>query len=181
MNAFKKILDILCLLAKWISAICLFAMLVVSLIEIVRRYIFGLSFIWADEFIRYSIVVVASIGGASCYRVIDGLVSFDLLQTHVYGKTRLYLDIFVNTIVLGFSAFILKNAIQTVMTPSIVKQVSIGLGISMKYPYMAIVLGMGLLILLALERYFKIVESYKNGEFEHKNRNAITEGGEKEC
>ncbi len=177
MKAIEKFLDILCLIAKWVSAVCLFLMLVVSLVEIVRRYIFGLSFIWTDEFIRYSIVIVASIGGASCYRIMGGLVSFDLIQTHVFGKTRLYLDLVVNTIVLGFAAFVLQNAIQTVGTPSIVKQISIGLGISMKYPYMAIVLGMGLLVLLALEKYYTIIKSYKAGEFE-KGYVPASEGGE---
>lgn len=177
MKAIEKFLDILCLIAKWVSAVCLFLMLVVSLVEIVRRYIFGLSFIWTDEFIRYSIVIVASIGGASCYRIMGGLVSFDLIQTHVFGKTRLYLDLVVNTIVLGFASFVLQNSIQTVGTPSIVKQISIGLGISMKYPYMAIVLGMGLLVLLALEKYYTIIKSYKAGEFE-KGYVPASEGGE---
>lgn len=181
MKIIEKILDILCLAAKWISAICLFLMLVVSLVEIVRRYVFGLSFIWTDEFIRYSVVVVAAIGGASCYRMVDGLVSFDLVQTHVFGKVRLYLDLVVNTIVLVFSAFVLENAIQTVATPSIVKQISIGLGISMSYPYMAIVLGMALLVLIALEKYYVIFKKYKAGEFEKGYTPAITEGGEKEC
>ena len=178
MKVIEKILDILCLIAKWISAICLFLMLVVSLVEIVRRYIFGLSFIWTDEFIRYSIVIVASIGGASCYRMIGGLVSFDLVQTHLFGKARLALELVINTVVLGFVGFILKNAIKTVGTPSIVKQISIGLGISMKYPYMAIVLGMGLLVLLALEKYYDIVKRYKAGEYEKEFAPKAVEGGE---
>lgn len=178
MKVIEKILDILCLIAKWISALCLFLMLVVSLVEIVRRYIFGLSFIWTDEFIRYSIVIVASIGGASCYRMVGGLVSFDLVQTHLFGKARLILEFIINTVVLGFAGFILRNAIKTVGTPSIVKQISIGLGISMKYPYMAIVLGMGLLVLLALEKYYDIVKRYKAGEFEKGFVPKPAEGGE---
>ncbi len=178
MKVIKKILDILCLIAKWVSALCLFLMLVVSLVEIVRRYIFGLSFIWADEFIRYSIVVVASVGGAACYRMAGGLVSFDLVQTHVFGKSRLILEFIINTIVLGFSGFVLKNALKTVVTPSIVKQISIGLGISMKYPYMAIVFGMGLLVLLSLEKYYDIVKQYQAGEFEKGYVPKSLEGGE---
>ena len=178
MKVIEKILDILCLIAKWISTICLFLMLVVSLVEIVRRYVFGLSFIWTDEFIRYSIVIVASIGGASCYRMIGGLVSFDLVQTHLFGKARLILEFIINTVVLGFAGFILKNAIKTVGTPSIAKQISIGLGISMKYPYLAIVLGMGLLVLLALEKYYDIAKRYKAGEFEKGFAPKTEEGGE---
>lgn len=180
MKIVSKIIDILCLIAKWASALCLFLMLCVSLVEIVRRYVFGLSFIWTDEFIRYSIVVVAAIGGASCYRNVGGLVSFDLLQTHIFGKGRLVLELIINTIVLGFGGFVLKNAIKTVGTPSIVKQISIGLGISMKYPYMAVVLGMGLLVILALEKYYQIFTRFKAGEFEKGfvPANVNNEGGE---
>lgn len=178
MKIVSKIIDILCLLAKWVSALCLFLMLCVSLVEIVRRYIFGLSFIWTDEFIRYSIVVVAAIGGASCYRATGGLVSFDLLQTHLFGKKRLVLELIINTIVLGFGAFILKNAIKTVQTPSIVKQISIGLKISMKWPYMAIVIGMALLVILALEKYYHIFKRFKDGEYEKGYTPKLEEGGE---
>lgn len=179
MKTVTKIIDIVCLAAKWISAFFLFCMLVVSLIEIVRRYIFGLSFIWADEFIRYSIVAVAAIGGASCYRAVGGLVSFDFLQSHLYGKKRLVLEYIVNTIVLGCAGFIFINAVRTIQTPSIERQISIGLGISMKWPYMSVVIGMALLVILAIEKYFIIVKRYKQGEFEKGfTPEQLVEGGE---
>lgn len=79
---------------------------------------------------------------------------------------------------MGFSGFVLKNALKTVVTPSIVKQISIGLGISMKYPYMAIVFGMGLLVLLSLEKYYDIVKQYQAGEFEKGYVPKSLEGGE---
>ena len=53
MKIVTKILDVVCLIFKWITAIILALMLIASVAEIIRRYIMGASFVWADEFIRY--------------------------------------------------------------------------------------------------------------------------------
>ena len=132
------------------------------------RYSEGILWDWTDELVRYSIVIVAAIGGGTAYHKAGGLVSFDLVQTHIHGVPRLIVELIVNTIVLGFGVYILMNSIQTVTSPSIIKQVSIGLGISMKYPYYAIVIGMIFLIITAIEKYFIIFQDFKNGEFELK-------------
>lgn len=178
MKLISRILDIICFAAKAICAALLAIMLVVSLVEIVRRYILGHSFPWAEELIRYCIVGVASLGGAAVYREAGGLVSFDLVQTHIYGKLRLVLEMIINTIVLGFSAYMLVNSIQTVLTPSIQRQISIGLGISMFWPYLPIVIGMGILIILSLEKYCRIAAAYQNGAYRAKPAVA-EEGGDR--
>lgn len=56
MKIITRILDVVCTIFKWITAAILAAMLIASVAEIVRRYILGHSFVWADEFIRYCIV-----------------------------------------------------------------------------------------------------------------------------
>lgn len=177
MKTLSRIVDVICLAIKYICAILLGLMLVVSLIEIVRRYLFGRSYIWADELIRYSMVGVSILGGATAYREVGGMVSFDLLQSRVHGKERLLLEMVVNTIVLCFSAYILKNAVKTVMMPSIARQISIGLGISMSIPYSFIVAGMAVLLLLAVEKYFTIYANYKRGVY-NRIPDAAAEGGD---
>lgn len=173
-----KVLDKICWVARMFCALLLGVILVVALIEIVRRYIFGMSFTWADELTRYCIAAVAIIGGASCYNDVGGLVSFDLLQTHLHGKMRLLLEIVINTVVIVFSIYMLRKAIATTFTPSILKQTSIGLGISMAIPYSAIIIGLSLLILLAAVKYYKVFDSYKNKEYEKVP--AQTEGNKEE-
>lgn len=165
MKFIQKMINGLCLAAKMLCAALFAVMLVVSLVEIVRRYVLGLSFPWADELIRYCIVGVASLGGPSAYRTAGGLVSFDLVQTHTYDKTRFVLELLINTIVLGLAAFMLQNSVSTIMTPSIQRQISIGLGISMLWAYLPIVIGMGILLILAIEKYFLIATSYKRGNY----------------
>lgn len=165
MKIISRILDGVCLAAKLLSALLLAVMLVVSLVEIVRRYLMGYSFPWADELIRYCIVGVASLGGSAAYRTAGGLVSFDLIQTHTRGVARLVLELVINSIVLFFAAYILRNSILTLQTPSILKQVSIGLKISMFWPYLPISIGMGLFVVLSLEKYLCILSDFRAGKY----------------
>lgn len=89
MKAIERVLDVLCLIAKIIAAAMLGIMLVVSLVEIVRRYIIGQSFPWADELVRYCIIGVAMLGGAAAFRQTGGLVAFDLLLNRFQGIPNL--------------------------------------------------------------------------------------------
>lgn len=166
MKIFTRTLDVLCKIFKWITALILAAMLVASVAEIIRRYILGHSFVWADEFVRYCIVAVAFLGGSVAYREAGGLVSFDMVQTHIYGKIRVALELLINTIVLAFSCYIFYNSIENLQLPSIYRQVSIGLGISMAIPYLPITIGIGMLILLALEKYYTIFRNCRSGAYE---------------
>lgn len=176
MKIIERALDMVSLIAKILAAAMLGVMLVVSLVEIARRYLFGLSFPWADELIRYCIVGVAMLGGASAFRQAGGLVAFDLILGWIKGPARMVLEMFNNTVALVFSLFILKNAIATVNTPSIVKQISIGLKISMRWPYMPIVIGMLLFVIFSLEKYYRIFKNYKGGGLQTPPGN-LDEGG----
>ncbi|MPM25730.1 hypothetical protein SDC9_72230 [bioreactor metagenome] len=176
MKAIERVLDTVCLIAKMIAAALLGVMLVVSLVEIVRRYIVGQSFPWADELIRYCIVGVAMLGGAAAFRQSGGLVAFDLLLNRLKGTARLILELLINTICICFAGFMFMNAYKTITTPSIVKQISIGLQVSMFWPYLPIVLGLGLIVLFAVERYFRLIADYSA---EKKGLSDTGEGGAK--
>lgn len=177
MKIVTRILDMVCKFFKYITALILALMLIASVAEIVRRYILGHSFAWADEFIRYCIVAVAFLGGSVAYRDVGGLVSFDMVQTHLHGKVRLVLELVVNTIVLAFSCYIFYNSIQNLQMPSIVNQISIGLGISMAIPYLPITIGMGVLIILALEKYYIIVCNFRSGVYKKAPAGLPGDGG----
>ena len=167
MKAINKVLDILEYVAKVLAAVTIGVMVVVSLMEITRRYLFGNSSMWADELIRYCIVLVAMIGGAACFRQGD-LVAFDLIRNKVRGPVKLVWELVINTISLGFAIFVFRNAINTVMLPSVAKQVSIGLQISMVWPYLPIIIGMGMIVLFAIENYYEIFKKFKDGTYNKK-------------
>ncbi len=167
MKAINKVLDILEYVAKVLAAVTIGVMVVVSLMEITRRYLFGNSSMWADELIRYCIVLVAMIGGAACFRQGD-LVAFDLIRNKVRGPVKLIWELVINTISLGFAIFVFRNAINTVTLPSVAKQVSIGLQISMVWPYLPIIIGMGMIVLFAIENYYEIFKRFKDGTYNKK-------------
>ena len=164
MKFINKILDIIEYVAKVLAAITIGVMVIVSLMEITRRYLFGNSSMWADELIRYCIVLVAMIGGAACFRQGE-LVAFDLIRNKVRGPLKLVWELVINTISLAFAIFIFRNAINTVMLPSVAKQVSIGLQISMVWPYLPIIIGMGMIVLFAIENYYEIFKKFKDGTY----------------
>ena len=180
MKILTKILDKVELAARGFTAGILALMLVVSLLEIVRRYIMGSSSIWTDELVKYCIVMVAMIGGAACFRKGE-LVAFTLLKDRIFGKARLALELVINTIVLGFAAFIFQNSVTTLKMPSIAKQISMGLRVSMKWFYLPITIGLLLIVIFAIEAYPRYIKAYKDGEYD-KYKAIEAEGGEStEC
>jgi C4-dicarboxylate transporter DctQ subunit len=177
MNKIKRVLDTVSYIAKLAAAFFLAVMLVVSLIEIVRRYFLGQSFPWADELVRYCIVGVAMIGGAAAFREVGGLVAFDLISSRTKGVPGLVIALAINTVCLLFSGYMFCNAVQTLQTPSIVRQVSVGLKISMFWPYLPIAIGLGMIVVFSAEKYFTLAEDWKAGKF-RRNPPAAKEGGE---
>ena len=76
MKYVDKFIDVITFVAKAFVGILLAAMTVVSVVEVARRYVFGVSFPWGEEFIRFVMVWVSCIGAAVSFK--DGhLVLFD--------------------------------------------------------------------------------------------------------
>ena len=90
----------------------------------------------------------------------------DGLLFHSHFVDDLSYKFVVNTVVLGFCCYIFMNSIHNLQLPSIYNQISIGLGISMAIPYLPITIGMGMLIILALEKYYTVFQTYKSGGYD---------------
>lgn len=164
MDIIKSILDGIAYVVKRVIAIMLGVMLVVALVEVFRRYLFGLSFPWSEELIRYLIIWVSFLGGAVAYKE-QNLVFFDMIVDKISGKGKHILLLATNTVSLIFISYIFYYALKVISKPSIVRQKSIGLQISMLYPYLAIPVGLGLMILFGLYHYRVIYNTFKNGGY----------------
>ena len=81
MRAFYKVVNFLYKAIMYTVSIALGIMIVIAFIEVVRRYVIGKSYIWADDLIRYLIIYVGFVGGAAAYRD-NNLASLDLLTQH---------------------------------------------------------------------------------------------------
>ena len=65
----------------------LVVMICVTAVEVVRRYLFGLSFSWAEELVKYLMIMVAFFGGAVAYQD-KGLVALDMLTEKLPGNLQ---------------------------------------------------------------------------------------------
>lgn len=139
-------------------AVSLSAMTIVTVLEVVRRYIFGASFAWAEELVRFLLIWVTFVGGAAAFRN-KSLVILDLIVGPMSEKVRNKFELFTNTIVFLFLLFLFNNAFSYAFSKVIVKQTSIGLGVPMSVPYVAIPLGVGLMILFCLENYIVLIRN----------------------
>lgn len=159
MRKIEYLLDLCASLIKVVLGLLLGIMLVVALLEVVRRYFLGKSFPWSEELVKYLIIWVSLLGGAVSYKEY-GLVYFDMVVDKLTNRKKAIVQFISNTITVGFIIFVLINSIGTVTSPSILQQKSIGLQISMVYPYLAIPIGMTLMLLFGLHHYKDIYELY---------------------
>jgi C4-dicarboxylate transporter DctQ subunit len=157
---YSRLMDYAVHITKYLLGISLAIMTAVTVMEVVRRYLFGLSFPWAEELVRFMLIWVTFVGGAAAFRS-GGLVMLDLVTGRLPERAKLILQLFTNTVVLVFLLFLFRNGISYSLSPVIVNQNSAGLGISMTLPYMAIPLGFGLMILFSLEHYHRIISQLR--------------------
>lgn len=149
-------IEITCRIIQYLVSIILIFMALLMFAEVVRRYFFGMQYAWSEELIRFLAMWIAFLGGAAAYRE-KSLVCFDLISGKMKGKVKFALEMLCNTFVLIFLILIFYLGIQNVFSPSTYKQVAIGLKVSMSFPYAAIPVGTGLMILFTLNNYFDII------------------------
>ena len=66
--AYEKLMDVIYSLIRICIAAALVVMVAVTFVEVIRRYVFGLSFIWSEELVRFLLVATSFLGGAAAYR-----------------------------------------------------------------------------------------------------------------
>ena len=90
LKAFQKVVNFFYKVIMYTVSAALAIMIMVAFIEVVRRYLLGKSYIWADDLIRYLIVYVGFVGGAAAYRD-NNLASLDLVTRLFPQKAQLIL------------------------------------------------------------------------------------------
>ena len=106
MKYVTKVLDAVYIIIRYLIAIILGMAIVLTFTEVIRRYFWGKSFIWSEEFLRYLFVYVGFIGGAAAFRE-KALSSFDLISKKIKSKrNKAILDIIINTAIIALVAFL---------------------------------------------------------------------------
>lgn len=118
MNKLKSIYikadDIFALMIKYLCALLLATMIVVCFVNTVSRYVFGYTFKWAEEIVRYAAVWVTCVGASLTARV-DEHVTMDLLQEMIKNnKVRAVLYALTRFIACAFLLLLMPAAIEMV-------------------------------------------------------------------
>lgn len=99
MNLYRKVINYISRLLRELSTIVLGAMVILNLIEILRRTIFAKSLIWVQELSTILVVWLVFIGAAHYY-VDKNLLSVDFLYNKAKGMLRLIWGVCIHSIAL---------------------------------------------------------------------------------
>jgi len=136
----KRIDEALLQLEKAIMGVGLFVTTVIIFVNVVARYVFENSFVWAEELARYNIVWVAFIGMSLCARV-GAHVSMDVLFSRLRGQARLFIWRFINVVTAGFCVYLAFTGWLLVNSVWRTGQVSPATGLPMWIVYLAVPVG----------------------------------------
>ena len=162
-DAYKKFADFLFTIIKVALAVMLTLMVVITTMEVVRRYIFGLSFLWAEELVKFLLVATTFIGGPAAYRA-GGLAFLDLVVSHVNEKTKKYINLFINIVIVISCIWLAKIGFEYSFSPMVAKSFSTGLKLKMTYIYVTIPVGFVMMIVFAIEQMFDILSNRRTME-----------------
>lgn len=160
LEAYNKFLDRICVIIKYFVAAIITLAIVISFVEVLRRYFLGRVFVWSDELIRFCMIYVGLVGGAAAYRY-GQLVCFDSLLNCLKPRGKFVLGMISDTLSLALLIICFILSVQTVMSKSVQIALSTGLKIPMAVPYMAFVIGFFLMILFCIGSIANRIAGYK--------------------
>lgn len=160
MNWYAKLMDGIVTIIEYIMSATLAIMAFVTVLEVVRRYIFGLSYPWAEELVRYLLVWVTFVGGSVAFKT-GNMVLLDLVINYLSDKNKNILAMITNTVSLAFLAYLFHYSVRYTFSSVIIDQISTGLGVSMLYAYLSVPLGFGLMIVFSINNYSVLINNLK--------------------
>jgi len=157
----KKISDLLYRVSVWAVALLVGMMTAVTLLDVFARNVLGFSFPWAGELARFLLIWVTFLGASAAYKRLE-MPGFDLLSEKISEKFSYIVFKLTQIAVILFSGLIIFAGFSQSFSRTVSLQVSPGLEIPMTYPYLAIPIGMSLLLIHAISFLF----DSKNGREE---------------
>ena len=145
MNVLDRIAKRLALLCQWVLCLALAVMTAVTFAEVVRRYFLGFSYAWAEELVRFLLVWVTFLGGSAAFYT-GNLIYFDMVTAKVSPRAQRILAVVVGIVVFAILGFFFKYGWTYAMSKPIQFQRSPGMNLPMVYVYIAIPVGMGLML-----------------------------------
>lgn len=159
-NAYHKFARVCYQVLRILATITVIAMLVLMLVEVVRRYCFSKTFPWSDEIIRYLLIYCTFLGGACAYYN-KALVGFDLVTMRLPHKVQEVLKLVNNCICFVFFIFLLQYAIKKVTGAAVVRSISTSSGLSLAVPYWSIPVGLFFMLIFTIDFFPDMISNVR--------------------
>ncbi|MBW2139021.1 MAG: TRAP transporter small permease [Deltaproteobacteria bacterium] len=148
----KKLNDILMQISRFMLIIMIPAMTIIVFAQVILRYVFLSPFSWIEELARYLLVWISCFGAAYAVRKGEHIAVL-FLNNMFRGHAKAFVMLVIDALIIVFFATCLTKGIKlslkqwNVVTPA--------LGIPMTLPYMGIPIGFAIMLLFALEVFFR--------------------------
>ena len=143
-KAFDAVEKVLCAL----SGTLLVAFTLLTLVQVVMRYVFEMPLSWSEQLARYLFIWMLMLYMPVLMRRGNNL-GFDLIISHFSEKAQDIFWLVCETLIAGFAGLYCYYSIQLCIKFS--KKVLVGLGIKANWVYSAQIIGAGLLCLFCIE------------------------------
>src|SRR5690625_1019486 len=141
-------------LEKSISSSLLIILTILTLLQVVTRYLFHLPLPWVEEAARYLMIFMVYIASAIAVYKLDHL-NIDILNLVLSDSKMCFFNITYQTVIVIFLILFLYTSIQFTFYQIKVGQVSPALQISMGWPLSALIIGGLLMIISALGSIYR--------------------------
>ncbi len=136
-------------------------MVLVTLAQVVFRYVIASPLPWSEELARYCFVWIVFLGGA--VGLSQGIhLGVDLIVNLLPGKARRAMDALTTTLIAIFAGTVIYASLPVLSMNMF--QRSPALGVQMTWIYLAIPVSMGLILLICAERLFAHLVSPNSSE-----------------
>jgi len=135
---------ILVLLEEDIPAVLMVVTSLIIFIQVVLRYVFGQSIVWAEEFARYGIVFFVFLGSSLAVRQ-GAHASVDVLVKLLPRVPQRIVEIFAILVSIGYCVMVTRFGMELVIKVSAMGNITPTLEIPMYIPYLAIPIGCALM------------------------------------
>ncbi len=124
--------------SRFLSSMFLIAMALIMTMNVILRYIFGFSFNWGDEILRYLCVFMAFFGTAAGFSCGVHIGIYVFVEHVIPEKLRKYFRLFADIVTVAFMCFLAYYGVIMFNRIVATKQVSPALHIPMQYIYAVI-------------------------------------------
>lgn len=146
-----------------IAGVCLASLTIITVVEVIRRYVFGSPGAYSEELARYLFIYCTFFSMAYAIKE-NSHIATDIIPECFPRKWSISLNIFVTMVFFAFSLFMLKLGISYVDKMVMFERLTEAMALPMYYFCIAPPLGFAITAFRCVERIWKLFKELRNNE-----------------